>query len=142
MIATDCTRTKSACLLPHTPAFYHIILFCVLHFTQKCYFYVKVILDQGGHDTTDLQGFLNCPSQPAQVAGHGAKAPEGQRGLDAAGIANLQDSVKGGLQGAVLVGGEPAKQNAQGLYLIKTDALHPRGKTVMQAQLDFFQGTG
>ena len=59
------------------------------------------------------------------MAGHGAKTPKGQGGLYAACITNLQDSVKGGLQGTVLVGGEPAKQDAQGLYLIKADALHP-----------------
>ena len=57
------------------------------------------------------------------MAGHGAKAPKGQGGLDAACISDLQDSVKGGLQGAVLVSGEPAKQDTQGLYLIKADAL-------------------
>ena len=62
------------------------------------------------------------------MAGHGTEAPKGQGGLDAACIPNLQDSVKRGLQGAVLVGREPAKQNAQRLYLIKVDALHSTWK--------------
>ena len=58
------------------------------------------------------------------MAGHGTKPPKGQGGLDAAGITYLKDTVKGCLQGAVLVGWEPAEQDAHGLYLVKANALH------------------
>ena len=63
---------------------------------------------------------------PGQVARHGTKPTKRQRGLDATSIPNLKHPVKGGLEGAILVSGEPAEQNSQGLYLIQTNALHQK----------------
>ncbi len=70
-----------------------------------------------------LNSLQDRSPQPRQMPGHCTKATKRQWGLDAARISYLKDSVKGRFEGAIPVCREPAKENAQRLYIVKINAL-------------------
>mmetsp|Transcript_16376 Transcript_16376/g.42209 ORF Transcript_16376/g.42209 Transcript_16376/m.42209 type:complete len:276 (-) Transcript_16376:688-1515(-) len=69
------------------------------------------------------EGLVEARVEAGEVPEHGAEAAEGERGLEAGGVAELENAVEAGLEGAVFVGGEEAEERAGAFDGVQRDAL-------------------